>query len=280
VRVVDGRGNELPRGETGEVVIKGDNVTPGYLNLPEERQERLDGGWFRTGDLGHMDGDGYLFLHGRMKEIVNRGGEKVSPAEVDACLLAHEAVSEAVCFGVPHPSLGEDLAAAVVLKPGAVADETSLRNDLFDRLSDFKIPSRILIVDSIPKSSIGKVQRKRMADWLKPLLEEASEEPASDTERFLVELFRDIIPGSPDVGRKGNFFGLGGDSLHAIRAAHRIVEKYGMELPAQEVFRNPTPETLGVRIDVIRKEKLIRSVEARLSSLSEEQVRDLLKKEK
>jgi hypothetical protein len=147
-------------------------------------------------------------------------------------------------------------------------------------LSDFKIPSRILIVDSIPKSSIGKVQRKRMADWLKPLLEEASEEPASDTERFLVELFRDIIPGSPDVGRKGNFFGLGGDSLHAIRAAHRIVEKYGMELAAQEVFRNPTPETLGVRIDVIRKEKLIRSVEARLSSLSEEQVRDLLKKEK
>jgi acyl-CoA synthetase (AMP-forming)/AMP-acid ligase II len=280
VRVVDSEGNELPRGETGEVVIKGDNVTPGYLNLPEERQERFEGGWFRTGDLGHMDEDGYLFLLGRAKEIVNRGGEKVSPAEVDACLLAHEAVAEAVCFGVPHPSLGEDLAAAVVLQPGAVADEPSLRNDLFDRLSDFKIPSRILIVDSIPKSSIGKVQRKRMADWLKPLLESGSDGPANDTERFLVELFRDIIPGSPEVGRKGNFFGLGGDSLHAIRAAHRIVEKYGIELPPHEVFRYPTPENLGVRIEVLRKEKLLRSLEARLSSLSEEQVRELLKKEK
>ena len=278
VRVVDGMEKEVVYGEVGEVVIRGDNVTPGYLNLPEERQERLEGGWFRTGDLGYMDAEGYLFLHGRVKEIVNRGGEKVSPAEVDACLLRHEAVAEAVCFALPHPSLGEDLAAAVVLHKNFDSDEQSLRAYLFDRLSHFKIPSRILVVDTIPKSSIGKVQRRQLADRLKHLLQMGFEKPIDETERFLAELFREVIPGCHEVGRTHNFFGLGGDSLHAIRAAQRIVTRYGIELPAHEVFRHPTPETLGARISVLRKEMLVKSLEKRLASLPQERIDALLRR--
>jgi acyl-CoA synthetase (AMP-forming)/AMP-acid ligase II/acyl carrier protein len=277
VSVVDSQGKEVVSGEVGEVVIRGDNVTPGYLNLPEERQERLEGGWFRTGDLGHMDYDGYLFLHGRVKEIVNRGGEKVSPAEVDACLLRHEAVAEAACFAVPHPSLGEDLAAAVVLHKGFDADETTLRSYLFDRLSHYKIPSRILVIDSIPKSSIGKVQRRQLANRLEHMLQAGSEKPTDEAERFLAEVFRDAISGCMDVGRAANFFGLGGDSLQAIRAAQRIGTRYDIELPAHEVFRHPTPQTLATRISVLRKEALMKSLEKRLANLPQEQIDALLK---
>jgi acyl carrier protein len=213
-----------------------------------------------------------------VKEIVNRGGEKVSPAEVDACLLRHEAVAEAACFALPHPSLGEDLAAAVVLHRDVSADEQSLRAYLFDRLSHFKIPSRILVVDSIPKSSIGKVQRRQLADRLKHLLQMGFEKPTDETERFLAEVFRDAIPGCMEVGRASNFFGLGGDSLQAIRAAQRISSRYGIELPAHEVFRHPTPETLGARISALRKEMLVKSLEKRLASLPQERIETLLKK--
>ena len=277
VSVVDSQGKEVVSGEVGEVVIRGDNVTPGYLNLPEERQERLEGGWFRTGDLGQMDNDGYLFLHGRVKEIVNRGGEKVSPAEVDACLLRHEAVAEAACFAVPHPSLGEDLAAAVVLHKGFDADETTLRTYLFDRLSHYKIPSRILVIDTIPKSSIGKVQRRQLANRLEHMLQAGSEKPTDEAERYLAEVFRDAISGCMDVGRAANFFGLGGDSLQAIRAAQRIGTRYDIELPAHEVFRHPTPQTLATRISVLRKEALMKSLEKRLANLPQEQIDALLK---
>jgi acyl-CoA synthetase (AMP-forming)/AMP-acid ligase II/acyl carrier protein len=280
LRVIDSQCVDAPIGTIGEVVIKGENVTLGYLNLPEEMQERIEGGWFRTGDLGHLDADGYLFLQGRMKEIVNRGGEKVSPAEVDVCLLTHDAVSEAASFGVQHPSLGEDLAAAVVLHPGMSTDEQAIRWYLFDRLSHFKIPSRILIVDSIPKSSIGKVQRNQLAIRLKQLLLSHSDKPINESERFLAQLFQEAIPGCQETGRKDNFFNLGGDSLHAIRVAHQIGDRFDIELPSQEIFRHPTPETLAIRIEVIRKEALLKSLETRFSSLSKEQVENLLKSQR
>jgi oxalate---CoA ligase len=278
VRVIDSEGKEIAPGEVGEVVIWGDNVTPGYLNFPDDKQERLEGGWFRTGDLGQMDDEGYLFLLGRVREIVNRGGEKISPAEIDSCLLRHEEVSEAVSFAVPHPSLGEDLAAAVVLHKDVDANEQSLRAYLYARLSHFKVPSRILVVDAIPKSSIGKVQRRQLSERLKHLLQAASDKPLDDTERFLAELFGEVIPGCAEVGRTHDFFGLGGDSLHAIRAAQRIGTRYGIELPAHEIFRHSTPETLGARITALRKEMLLKSLEARLASLPKEQIDALMSK--
>jgi len=275
VAVVDAAGRRLPVGVVGDIVIRGENVTPGYLHLSQERQERLEGGWFRTGDLGHLDADGYLFLQGRAKEIVNRGGEKVSPAEVDARLLTHPAVAEAVSFAVPHPTLGEDLVAAIVMQPGGSDGEAELRAYLFDHLSPHKVPSRILIVDSIPKSSIGKVQRNRLADAWAGLLAHRPAVPASDTERLVMDVFQEVIPGHPYPGREDNFFSLGGDSLHGIRAAQELGARFGIELPGHAIFRYPTPALLGRHIDGLRREVLRKSLVARLGTLTQEQ-RDAL----
>jgi acyl-CoA synthetase (AMP-forming)/AMP-acid ligase II len=275
VAVVDAAGRRLPVGVVGDIVIRGENVTPGYLHLSQERQERLEGGWFRTGDLGHLDADGYLYLQGRAKEIVNRGGEKVSPAEVDARLLTHPAVAEAVSFAVPHPTLGEDLVAAIVMQPGGSDEEAELRAYLFDHLSPHKVPSRILIVDSIPKSSIGKVQRNRLADAWAGLLAHRPAVPASDTERLVMDVFQEVIPGHPYPGREDNFFSLGGDSLHGIRAAQELGARFGIELPGHAIFRYPTPALLGRHIDGLRREVLRKSLVARLGTLTQEQ-RDAL----
>jgi acyl-CoA synthetase (AMP-forming)/AMP-acid ligase II len=155
---------------TGEVVISGPNVTPGYEGNPEANAKSFfvaEGKrWFRTGDQGAFDDDGYLTLTGRLKEIINRGGEKVSPLEVDGVLSAHPAVAQCVTFAMPHPKLGEEVAAAVVLKEGAAADAQALRAFLSDRLAAFKVPRQVLILDEIPKGATGKLQRIGLAEKL------------------------------------------------------------------------------------------------------------------
>ena len=160
---------------TGEVVISGPNVTPGYEGNPEANAKSFftaEGKrWFRTGDQGAFDADGYLTLTGRLKEIINRGGEKVSPLEVDGVLSAHPAVGQCVTFALPHPKLGEEVAAAVVLKDGAEADERELRDFLSERLAAFKVPRKVLILSEIPKGATGKLQRIGLAEKL-GLLEE------------------------------------------------------------------------------------------------------------
>jgi len=156
----------MAQGEIGEIVIRGPNVTPGYLNNDKANAENFTHGWFRTGDQGSLDGDGFLTIRGRLKEIINRGGEKVSPGEVDAVLMEHPAVSQVVTFAMPHPKLGEDVAAAVVLKEGAMADEKALRDHASLSLAAFKVPRKILILGEIPKGSTGKLQRIGLAEKL------------------------------------------------------------------------------------------------------------------
>ncbi|WP_371687488.1 acyl--CoA ligase [Thalassococcus sp. S3] len=169
VRIADETENRLIEG-TGEVVISGPNVTPGYESNPEANEKNFfmaeDKRWFRTGDQGAFDADGYLQLTGRLKEIINRGGEKVSPLEVDGVLSAHEAVAQCVTFALPHPKLGEDVAVAVVLKESAEADERALRDFLSARLAAFKVPRKVLILDEIPKGATGKLQRIGLAEKL------------------------------------------------------------------------------------------------------------------
>ncbi|HEU0075765.1 MAG TPA: acyl--CoA ligase [Dehalococcoidia bacterium] len=166
VAIMDDAGTLLERGATGEVVIKGGNVTSGYENNPDANESAFSDGWFRTGDQGYQDPDGFLFLTGRLKEIINRGGEKVSPREVDEVLLQHPAVAQAVAFGVPHERLGEEVAAAVVLAEGATADEKELREYASKQLADFKTPKHIIILEDIPKGATGKVQRIGLAEKL------------------------------------------------------------------------------------------------------------------
>jgi acyl-CoA synthetase (AMP-forming)/AMP-acid ligase II len=156
----------LQQGETGEIVIRGENVTLGYENNPVANKENFVGGWFRTGDQGVMDEDGYVTITGRLKEIINRGGEKISPREVDDILMDHPAVQQVVTFAMPHKSLGEEVAAAVVLREGESADEAAIRSFASERLATFKVPRKILVLDEIPKGATGKLQRIGLAKKL------------------------------------------------------------------------------------------------------------------
>jgi acyl-CoA synthetase (AMP-forming)/AMP-acid ligase II len=163
VAVMDESGALLPAGTVGEVVIRGENVTRGYENNPKANAEGFANGWFRTGDQGVMDDEGYLTITGRLKEIINRGGEKVSPREVDEVLMDHPAVAQVVTFGVPHDKLGEEVGAAVVLREGATLTEKELREFAAKRLADFKVPRKVLFLAEIPKGATGKLQRIGLA---------------------------------------------------------------------------------------------------------------------
>jgi acyl-CoA synthetase (AMP-forming)/AMP-acid ligase II len=157
ISIMDKDGRHLPTGQAGEVVIQGPNVIRGYENNPEANASSFVDGWFRTGDQGVLDEEGYLTLVARIKELINRGGEKISPREIDEVLLAHPNVAEAVCFGVPHPTWGEEVAAAVVVRDGVT--EADLLAYCRERLADFKRPKQIHITDAIPRTATGKIQR-------------------------------------------------------------------------------------------------------------------------
>ncbi len=164
VSIMDAQGNHLAAGERGEVVIQGPNVVDGYENNPEANAKSFTNGWFRTGDQGFLDGQGYLTLTGRIKELINRGGEKIAPREIDEVLLAHPAVAEAVAFGVPHPTWGEEVAAAVVLREPQ--PEAAILAYCKERLADFKRPKKLYIVETIPRTATGKIQRGAVAKAL------------------------------------------------------------------------------------------------------------------
>lgn len=165
IAIMDEEGNLLEKGESGEVVIKGANVVDGYENNPEANEKAFKDGWFRTGDQGTIDEDGYLRLTGRLKELINRGGEKISPLEVDDVLLRHPAIAEALAFAVPHKMLGEDIHAALVLKNNSVSEQ-EIKAHCAASLAEFKVPRHFHILDELPKGASGKLQRLKMAELL------------------------------------------------------------------------------------------------------------------
>lgn len=165
VRIVDRFAEPLDPRQAGEIVVRGPQVFPGYLDDPVANAAVfLPGGWFRTGDIGWFDDDGWLHITGRLGEVINRGGEKIVPREVDDVLLAHPAVTDAAVFAVPHDVLGEDVVAAVVLNAGAAVSSRTLRAWMLDRLAAFKAPRRIWFVDALPRTATGKVQRGVLAE--------------------------------------------------------------------------------------------------------------------
>lgn len=251
ITIVDAAGAHLARGATGEIAIRGPGVTAGYEANPQANAAAFTDGWFRTGDLGTLDEDGYLRIEGRIKEIVNRGGEKVSPREVDEALLEHAGVAQAAAFAIPHPTLGEDLAAAVVARPGARLDEAELRDFLFGRLAEFKIPSRLVVVDAIPKGPTGKVQRTSLHKALADTLAETFEPPADDMETIVAEAMAEVL-GVERVGRRSNFFAIGGDSLRGARVVGRIGERIGMTMPIGDLFRHPTVTGFAAHASALR----------------------------
>lgn len=234
--VMDESGNLLAPGEVGEVVIRGANVTPGYESNPEANRAAFTNGWFRTGDQGRLDEDGYLRLTGRLKELINRGGEKISPREIDETMLEHQAVRQAVTFAIPHAQLGEEVGVAVELHPGRKATEAELRRFAAARLPAFKAPKLVRLVDEIPKGPTGKLQRIGLAARLgiEPLDHAAARaeyvEPRDELERRLAAIWRDVL-GAERVGAQDRFESLGGDSLLAVRVIVEANRSFGCELP-------------------------------------------------
>lgn len=237
--IMNEAGELQPAGTIGELVIRGENVTVGYLNNPAANSAAFTHGWFRTGDHGWQDEDGYFVLTGRLKELVNRGGEKIAPREVDDALLEYPGVAQAVSFAVPHPRLGEDLATAVVLRSNTAVSEAELRGFALSRLTLSKVPSRILFVDDIPKGGTGKVQRIGLYEKLKDRFIPEYEPPTGEAEPAIADLWREVLDRA-QIGAYDNFFFLGGDSLLAGRLVSRIVATFDVEFSLQDMFQCPT----------------------------------------
>ena len=222
-----------PSEASGEILVRGPRVMSGYENSPEQNEDAFRDGWFRTGDEGYFDRDGYLFLTGRTKELINRGGVKISPRDIDEILLRHPAVLDAAAFAVSHPTLGEDVAAAVVLRePGSVTPQ-QLQAFSLERLARFKAPSAIVFVDELPKSHSGKVQRGALAAAFGVLFRADSRRfvpPHDAIEVQLVRIWEQMLGRYP-VGVTDDFFSLGGDSLLAAQVVERVNQLFDRELP-------------------------------------------------
>jgi len=276
VAVVDASGKVLDQGDKGPICIRGKNVTHGYLNNDKANKESFVNGWFQTGDEGYFDEEGYLVLTGRLKEMINRGGENIAPREIDEALLEHPSVAQATAFAVPHPSLSEDIAAAVVLNPGHEGDESELRAYLTARLADFKVPTRIVFVDSIPKGPTGKLQRIGLHEKLADNLKTPYLAPQSEMESLIVEIMEEILDVSK-IGVNENFFFLGGDSIRASRIINQLNDKLSMKLPLISVFTYPTPVELGHYLEEqLTSESSLDALVDDLSKLSPEEIERLL----
>jgi acyl-CoA synthetase (AMP-forming)/AMP-acid ligase II/acyl carrier protein len=254
VGIMDEIGALLPRGQNGQVVVRGATVMTGYDDNPTATAAAFAGAWLKTGDLGYFDDDGYLFLTGRIREMINRGGEKIAPQEVDEVLLDHPAVAEAVTFAIPHPTLGEDVAAAVVLRPHAAATPKDIRQFANGRIADFKVPCQVHIVSQIPKSQTGKVQRIGLADQLglatDAAIPQASAAPRTPVEKALAAIWAEVLQVE-QVLVDDNFFVLGGDSLLATRILIRLHEAMQVEVGVSCIFEAPTVAEMAAYLETL-----------------------------
>lgn len=248
VAIVGDDGRRVGSGESGEIVVRGPLLFGGYEDDPEANRQAFVGDWFRTGDLGYADSDGYLYLCGRLKETINRGGFKVAPAEVDAALLRHPDVIDAATFGISHPSLGEDVIAAVVLRQGAETTLQDVRDFAFTRLAQFKMPTRLVAVSAIPKGASGKVRRHTLADQLGIPARPPHVSPKDERQSIVAALFAEVL-GAVDVGGLDNFFVLGGDSLRAAQLVARVNARFGCMLSGASLFLRPTVAEFAAEID-------------------------------
>lgn len=255
VSIMDEAGNLLPCGEKGEIAIRGPNVMNGYENNPSATKSAFINGWFRTGDQGYIDSDGYIFIAGRIKEQINRGGEKVSPREVEEALLSLPSVAQAVAFAVPSTLLGEEVAAAVVLRDGQLPDEQALRLGVADRLATFKVPSRVLFLKELPHGPTGKVQRIGLAEKLGlGVVGQKAEErvrqipPRTETEKRLAEIWCEVLKCSV-VSINEGFLQVGGDSILATLVISRVRTAFGIDVPIIALFEAQTIEKMAIYID-------------------------------
>jgi len=251
--IVGEDGQPVAPGERGEIRVRGATVMPGYLGDEALNREALRDGWFHTGDIGSLDEEGFLHLHGRLREVINRGGEKVSLSEVDAALLRHPAVAEAAAFGVPHQRLGQDVAAAVVLRPAMEVTGAELQRFLRDELVYFKVPRRVQIIKALPRGLTGKVLRHRLADaYVQQRNERArlstGAVAASQLEQDVLAIWRRLLK-TEAVGPEDNFLDSGGDSLLATEMLTELEQMLGRVIPESLLIEAETARELAARLE-------------------------------
>ena len=257
IAILDEGNQTLASGEPGEIGLYGPNVTRGYNGQSTASAAALENGWFRTGDLGYLDDEGYLFILGRTKDMINRGGEKIAPRKIEEVLLSHPDVAEAVAFAQPHPRLGEDVAVVVVLHRDGHATPRELRSFTLDskRLRHSEIPRQVVVVDEIPRSETGKVQRQKIASSLRCLDSAAIPTsrdighlaPPIDVETRLAKIWAEVF-SLERVEAGDDFFALGGESLLAIQIAMRVTDAFGVTVTLRTFFEAPTLSELAMRI--------------------------------
>jgi oxalate---CoA ligase len=235
--ILDHAERQAAPGVDGEILLRGAGVIREYLGA------QPDGtfweGWLRTGDIGRVDDDGYLYVVGRKKEVIKRGGHSVFPLEVDNALTAHPNVAEAITFSIPHDTLGEDVMAAVVGKPDANIDPSSLREHLSASLSSYKIPTRVIVVNSIPRNAIGKALRREMPQQLASQLAKESRRPSTPMEQALLAIWHKVLRRD-DIGITDNVFQFGADPLRAELASGFIDAAISVRISTKVLYAKPT----------------------------------------
>jgi acyl-CoA synthetase (AMP-forming)/AMP-acid ligase II/acyl carrier protein len=258
IAILDSEGRRLPSGKRGEIALRGPTITRGYDNDAAATVSAFRDSWFRTGDLGYLDADGYLFIVGRIKEIIHKGGQKVAPAEVEEALLSHPDVIDAAVFAVPHARLGADVAAAVVLRQDAKASAQGLRDFARGRLAGFKVPGLIRIMPEIPKGAGGKIKRGELAAVFSKTPPTADKRggktvsPRPELERQLAGIWADILD-IDQIGTDQDVFALGVDSLAMTQMILRVEERFGVDLSFEDIFDAPTVAALALRLEPSQK---------------------------
>jgi oxalate---CoA ligase len=246
--IMDENGNIVGSCSEGEIVVKGETVFSGYEDDPDANKAAFTDGWYKTGDMGYLDNEGYLFLTGRKKELINKGGEKISPAEIDNVLMTHPSVKDAMTFGITDPILGEDLAAMVEVENQNVT-ETELRKYLINRLIQFKVPKKIYFVDEIPRGTTGKLLRYVGTDRYEsgdfedilssePLSNAVSSESSVNQEKIM-QIWKNILD-IKSLEADDDFFRCGGNSLAAIELLIKIQREFHVNFPPDTIYLYPT----------------------------------------
>lgn len=249
IAIMDETGRVLASGARGEIMLRGANMSRGYYNDEAATQAAFRDGWFRTGDLGYLDADGYLFIVGRIKDVINRGGQKVSPLEVEEVLLAHPAVLEAGVFAVPHAKLGENVAAVVVLRENSEATSDQLRQFARKRLAAYKVPSLIRSVAALPKGASGKVKRNSLAELISASHDvDETQLPRTALETQLAEIWANLLELSP-LGVDQDVFALGADSLAVTQMRSRLRERFNVDFSFEDIFDCATVGALAARLE-------------------------------
>ncbi|MDM0052955.1 non-ribosomal peptide synthetase [Variovorax sp. J22R115] len=258
IRVIDPQGHDQPCNIEGRIVVRGPAVFSGYEDAPEVNKVAFQNGWFITGDLGWLGTDGYLCITGRTSELINRGGEKIAPYEVEQALLALPGVAQAVAYAAPHPTLGEDVHAAVVLARNEVTDPRALRRALFGALADFKIPACIHVLDKLPTGTAGKLQRRRMHEQIQSIARTSTaapdvREPPTPLQARVAALFEEILRQRVGEG-DANFLAMGGDSLSAARLALAVSRDCGVEITVAQVLAAPSVTEMAALVQATMDE--------------------------